>query len=131
MLLSTAVLCLAANVYYESRGEPTEGQLAVALVTMNRAHLDERNVCKVVLKPKQFSWTISAVNNGKIKKSYEPKDAKAWANSMMVAFITLNGMMPDITKGSDHYHASYVHPKWRHAMVATRVIGNHFFYKST
>src|SRR5688572_26685042 len=28
--------CLAENVYYESRGEPLDGQYAVAEVTMNR-----------------------------------------------------------------------------------------------
>ncbi len=28
--------CLALNIYFEARGEKTEGQLAVALVTMNR-----------------------------------------------------------------------------------------------
>ena len=30
------ISCLARNVYYESRGESYEGQLAVAVVTLNR-----------------------------------------------------------------------------------------------
>jgi spore germination cell wall hydrolase CwlJ-like protein len=42
--------CLARNIFYESGGEPTEGKIAVGIVTVNRAQ-DPRfgnNVCDVV-----------------------------------------------------------------------------------
>jgi spore germination cell wall hydrolase CwlJ-like protein len=44
------VECLARNIFYESRGEPTEGKIAVGIVTLNRAQ-DPRfgkSVCDVV-----------------------------------------------------------------------------------
>jgi spore germination cell wall hydrolase CwlJ-like protein len=44
------VECLARNIFYESGGEPTEGKIAVAQVTLNRAQ-DPRfgqSVCEVV-----------------------------------------------------------------------------------
>ena len=31
------VECLARNIFYESGGEPTEGKIAVGIVTVNRA----------------------------------------------------------------------------------------------
>jgi len=44
------VECLARNIFYESRGEPTEGKVAVGIVTVNRSQ-DPRypsSVCDVV-----------------------------------------------------------------------------------
>jgi spore germination cell wall hydrolase CwlJ-like protein len=44
------VECLARNIFFESRGEPTEGKIAVGIVTVNRAQ-DPRfgkSVCEVV-----------------------------------------------------------------------------------
>ena len=44
------VECLARNIFYESGGEPTEGKIAVGLVTVNRAQDPRfgRSVCEVV-----------------------------------------------------------------------------------
>ena len=44
------VECLARNIFYESGGEPTEGKIAVGMVTMNRAQDPRfgRSVCEVV-----------------------------------------------------------------------------------
>jgi len=42
--------CLARNIFYESGGEPTEGKIAVGIVTINRAQDPRfgRSVCEVV-----------------------------------------------------------------------------------
>jgi len=44
------VECLARNIFYESGGEPTEGKIAVGIVTINRAQDPRfgRSVCEVV-----------------------------------------------------------------------------------
>jgi hypothetical protein len=49
-MLSAALLCLATAVYFEARGEPTVGQVAVAAVVMNRveARRFPNDVCSVV-----------------------------------------------------------------------------------
>jgi spore germination cell wall hydrolase CwlJ-like protein len=44
------VECLARNIFFESGGEPTEGKIAVGLVTVNRAQDPRfgRSICEVV-----------------------------------------------------------------------------------
>lgn len=133
MIVSTALLCLAANIYHEARGEPVMGQYAVALVTLNRAKQEPEQVCQEVFKRSQFSWTIGNVK--KVGTGWQltarmlPKDAHAWWMATRIAQTALAGRMPDFTQGSRFYHSLQVAPAWRHAMVATRVVGNHLFYK--
>lgn len=134
MLLSTALTCLAANIYYESRGEPMMGQVAVAMVTMNRANHDVNKICSVVTESKQFSWTIDRVTKGKagvyrINVESLPTNKQAWDRAKAVAFVAMNGWLPDVTGGSNFYHAKYVSPKWRYSMKRKKTIGNHIFYR--
>ena len=65
----TDLRCLAENVYFESRGEPLDGQRAVAEVTLNRQRAPNfpHTVCEVVYDARwdpsrrrivaHFSWT--------------------------------------------------------------------------
>ena len=58
--------CLAKNIYHEAKGEPFEGKVAVAQVTINRAASGQfpSDICKVVYQKNvvydkvlcQFSW---------------------------------------------------------------------------
>ena len=50
--------CLANAVYFESKGEPLAGQLAVAKVVMNRTTSGRfaSTICGVVKQPSQFSF---------------------------------------------------------------------------
>ena len=58
--------CLARNIYYEAGGEPFEGKVAVAQVTVNRAASGQfpNDICRVVYQKNivydkvlcQFSW---------------------------------------------------------------------------
>lgn len=58
MISSAAVLCLSSVIYWEARGEPLQGQIAVAQVVLNRVKSKQypNTVCKVVKQKKQFSW---------------------------------------------------------------------------
>ena len=50
MILETALMCMATNIYHEAKNQPMAGQIAVAQVVMNRVN-DNRypdNVCDVV-----------------------------------------------------------------------------------
>ena len=107
--------CLAKNIYHEARGEPVEGQLAVALVTLNRA--ETSSVCKVVYQRKQFSWTTrpKKINN-----------KNEWNNSNQIAYqATVDRDKYNFS--ATHYHADYVKPNWRLKRVTK--IGKHIFYK--
>jgi N-acetylmuramoyl-L-alanine amidase len=121
MSIENALLCLALNVYHEARGEPTEGQVAVAMVTMNRAGWDMRNVCLAVYEPRQFSWTH--------RGAQPPAETIAWAQAKTVAQRVIAGKHKDSTQGATHFHARSARPVWRHSLKRTTVIGQHVFYK--
>ena len=118
-ILSTALVCLALNIYHEARGEPIKGQYAVALVTVNRAKFNNRDICKVVYRPNQFSWTI-----------YKPSvtDPKSYKLAKQVAKDVLEGKVSDFTNASTYYHADYVKPVWSKKFRRTIKIGRHQFY---
>lgn len=133
MILSTAALCLALNVYHEARGEPPIGQKAVAYVTLRRANFDESKVCDVVFAPKQFSWANPLTQAGKderarIASRFMPTDPDAWARAKRVALRAIDGRAIDFTGGADHYYnPTKASPSWRRAMKLTATIGNHVF----
>jgi spore germination cell wall hydrolase CwlJ-like protein len=120
----TALGCIAVAVYHEARGESILGQKAVASVVIQRAVTPNRwgeNPCAVV-KPVQFSFMTSTYRFPSIT------DADAWKLAVRVALTVMyEGPIREI-RGADHYHANYVHPSWRHAMVKTAQIGRHIFY---
>lgn len=51
--------CLAEALYFESRGEPLIGQIAVGMVVLNRTEIPEfeGTICHVVYAKGQFEWT--------------------------------------------------------------------------
>jgi len=124
--------CLALNIYFEARGEPTTGQLAVAMVTMNRVRSKRfpSSICGVVWQKRQFSWTHDG-------KSDRPRDKKAWTLAQKVAnfvyykydtFRTLSNGALDLTKGALHYYApKLADPYWAKSKQVTRQIGGHLF----
>jgi spore germination cell wall hydrolase CwlJ-like protein len=124
--------CLTRNIYWEAAGEPFEGKVAVAQVTMNRVASGKfgSGVCGVVYQKNvfyekvvcQFSWACET--NHKIKPIY-PKN---WAESEEVAKKVLleNFRLPSLTQAM-YYHATYVNPGWRLQRVTQ--IGQHIFYK--
>jgi spore germination cell wall hydrolase CwlJ-like protein len=117
-MIEAAVLCMALNLYHEARGEPLEGQFAVAQVTLNRAKRDPEKVCDAVRAKAQFSWTLNPTG---------VKDKEAWGVAQTVAKLSFH--MRDFTNGADHYHAVHVYPTWAPAMAVTGYYGNHIFYK--
>ena len=133
MLLTTAALCMALNVYWESRSEPLVGQHAVAQVTFNRAGRDPDKVCGEVFKPKQFSWansltSVKGAERAARAPKFMPKEDKAWTLAKSIAMHTVAGHIKDFTKGATHYHTKAVRPIWRKEFTLVAVIGNHRFY---
>jgi spore germination cell wall hydrolase CwlJ-like protein len=116
--------CLAGAVYFEARGEPIEGQLAVAEVVLNRAASRKypSTICAVVKQPWQFSF----VKNGKFPEI--DKDSKAWRKAVAVARIASLKLDQELSKDVLWYHADYVAPVWRKALDKEAKIGLHIFY---
>jgi hypothetical protein len=120
--LDAQARCLAKAVYWEAKGEPLSGQLAVAQVILNR--VDSRrfgsDICSVVVAPRQFSF----VRGGHIPDA--PHRAQ-WATAKAVALLALEGDWDDVVGTATHFHATHVNPRWRLQRVAA--IGNHIFYR--
>jgi spore germination cell wall hydrolase CwlJ-like protein len=126
------LVCLAMNIYYESRGEYSIGQMAVASVTINRLYTNRwgDDLCDVVwYKSKvrkrwigQFSWTVD--RNSKI-----PSDKDAWEKAQEIALDVWNKNYDfvDPTNGATHFHAVYVKPKWSKKAWNKKKIGRHVF----
>lgn len=114
--------CLAGAVYFESKGESLEGQLAVARVIINRAKSGRfaSSLCGVVYQPSQFSF----VRGGKIPAI---RNAAQWNNAVAIAQIARDGSWKTQAPGALFFHARYVSPGWRKTRVAS--IDNHIFYR--
>lgn len=134
--------CLATMIYGEARGEPTQGQIAVAYTAMNRAH--SKTVCDVVLAPYQYSVFNG---NSKLKQvaislDLEPnfrndQDQHSWKLALEIAKKVLNRGVPDPTQGATHYLAprlmassGYRYPRWSRQYTLVVVIDNHRFYRA-
>ncbi|HYU96535.1 MAG TPA: cell wall hydrolase, partial [Sphingomicrobium sp.] len=117
--------CLANAVYFEARGEPLRGQLAVAEVVMNRAASGRypASLCGVVAQPAQFSF----VRRGRMPRA--DRASEAWRRAVGVARVAAEGMAPRLLPPSClWYHANYVSPSWGHRLAESARIGLHIFY---
>src|SRR5215469_6694463 len=123
--------CLANAVYFEARGEPVRGQIAVAQVVMNRVFSGYYPdiVCGVVYKNahRLFACHFPFACDGTRDRSPEPD---AWVRAKQIAHDTLDGKLwlPDVGKAT-HYHAFWVRPAWIREMHKLDRIGVHTFYR--
>ena len=124
--------CLTTAIYFEARGEPLRGQLAVAQVIMNRVRAPgfPDTICGVVFqgtnsKPRnacQFSFACDGIADF-------AKDKGKWGQANSLAKKVTNGevWLADIGHAT-YYHATYVKPAWRRNMNRIKKIGRHIFY---
>lgn len=122
--------CLAEAIYFESRGEPFQGQVAVAEVVLNR--VDDR----------QFPRTVCGVTNQGVGSgrgcqfSYAcdghpdvMKSALARTRAEKLAAVMLGGQPRTVTDGATYFHTRSVRPGWAGRMTKTTAIGHHLFYR--
>jgi spore germination cell wall hydrolase CwlJ-like protein len=117
--------CLASAVYFEARGEPLKGQLAVADVVVNRVRSAKypNTICEVVEQPWQFSFVNAT---GRIPDAN--RSSEAWRNAVAIARIALAGTARAVDRDVLWYHADYVHPSWGRRLAREDKIGLHIFY---
>lgn len=115
--------CLAIGVYYESKGEPLAGQLAVADVILNRTTSGRfpTSVCGVLTQRGQFSF----VKGGRLPDVDTSRPA--WKTAVAIARIATQDLWDSPAEGALFFHARRVSPKWNHTRVAS--LGNHVFYR--
>ncbi|ODT01067.1 MAG: hydrolase [Erythrobacter sp. SCN 62-14] len=124
-VLSEEMKCLAGAVYFESRGEPLSGQLAVAQVIINRAD-DPRfpaSYCSVVTQPGQFSF----IKKGRMPQIRE--HSAAWVRARAIAEIAHKGLWESEANEAVFFHARYVRPGWSQRKQRLAQINTHIFYR--
>jgi spore germination cell wall hydrolase CwlJ-like protein len=116
--------CLATGIYFESKGEPLAGQLAVGKVIANRAQSGGRfpdSYCGVLFQRGQFSF----VHGGHLPSVSHAN--KQWQTAVAIAKIVDQGLEKSEAGNALFFHARYVSPGWHLKRVAS--IGNHVFYR--
>jgi spore germination cell wall hydrolase CwlJ-like protein len=123
--------CLANAIYFEARGEPVRGQIAVAQVVMNRVFSGyyPHDVCGVVYQDShrhlacQFTFACDDIPD-------RIDELEAWVRAREIAHDTLDGKLwlADVGKAT-HYHAYWVHPFWVREMRKLDRVGVHTFYR--
>ena len=124
------VSCLAEALYFEARGEPIKGQLAVGEVILNRVE-DARypsSICKVVNQGtgRRYACQFTYTCDGKLETVHE---RKPYEMALKIAKILMTTHDRKLTKGSTHYHSNYVDPKWSKKFERVAKFGRHIFYR--
>jgi spore germination cell wall hydrolase CwlJ-like protein len=135
------VLAMARTLWGECRGEPRDGQIAVAWVIRNRAenpgwwnrqrdNIPDDTIEAVCLDRKQFScwWDKQA---SRVKTRTREQLGELYP----LAYGILDDEIADPTEGADHYHTILRPegvrewpPTWAKGRVGQR-FGSHLFYK--
>lgn len=115
--------CLAGAIYFESKGEPLAGQLAVAEVVINRAKSGRypASLCGVVKQRGQFSF----IRAGRFPAF--SRDNAHWRKAVAIAHIAMKDLADSPAPKALAFHATRVSPGWRMKRVAR--VGNHVFYR--
>lgn len=123
--LSEEMRCLAGTVYFEARGEPLYGQLAVAEVVINRSRSGQfpKTYCGVVYQRSQFSF----IRRGTMPPINEA--SAAWRQARAIAQIAHNDHWNSEAEEALYFHANYVRPSWAKRRVAAATINRHIFYR--
>lgn len=123
--MSPELKCLAQAVYFEARGEPLAGQLAVAQVVVNRSQssLFPEDYCSVVTQRAQFSF----VRGGHIPS---PRVAsEAWQRARAIARIAHRDLWQSEVGDALYFHATHVRPRWASRLAHRASISRHVFYR--
>ena len=123
--LSPDMNSLAQAVYFEARGEPLTGQLAVARVVINRAGsgLYPADYCSVVTQRAQFSF----VKGGRIPHADET--SPAWLRAKAIAQVAHQDLWECEADDALYFHATYVRPGWARRKTQVARIDTHVFYR--
>lgn len=138
LYLDEDVRHMAVTVYGEARGEPLEGQVAVAYVIRNRAATRKQTISEVVHAPFQFScWNPYDPNRQLIERIL-----RDWDNSFArlrilrqcwwITIGVLCGFLRDYSSGATHYVTkrlfhSDMCPDWAQKLDIKACVGEHIF----
>ena len=132
MILSTALMCLTMNGYFEARSEPISGIIATMETVLNRVESQDypNTVCEVVLQENkrgcQYSWWCDGLSDFP-REENSLKTAKALAQLMLDEGDYISVVGSEAT----HYHTDDVLPYWAKSKEFRKIkqVGKHIFYR--
>lgn len=130
--------CLAKAIFFESRNQPTDGQLGVAAVVLNRVKvgMHPNTICEVVYQGCQFSWVCDKTKQYDPAKHRNHIEREAWQDALELAKFSIiaynHDAFRDVTFGATFFHARYVSPRWAKSnkLEKTIRIEDHIFYRA-
>lgn len=149
MVTQQDILCLAATIWGEARGESYEGKLAIGHVVLNRlqkpgwwsrqsaADVPADTIAAVCIEPLQFScWNAGDLNSIDVRRlaaasfQFNKLGDYDYRVCLRAALETVDAPGNDPTLGSTNYHASGSLPPWAVRKAPAAVIGRHMFYNN-
>jgi spore germination cell wall hydrolase CwlJ-like protein len=141
-LAPAPVACLAQAIYFEGGNQTVDGMEAIGHVIMNRVESTgfPDTICGVVRQGPRDGGPITRYRcqftyfcDGKgdtFPLNDTPAELEAADAAWSTAELILTGATPDMTHGSDHYHANYVSPPWSQVYDLVATVDAHLFYTS-
>lgn len=131
------LMCMAVAIYFEARGEPLIGQIAVGQVIVNRVHAPEYpdDVCSVVYEAEYYPWQPDVPVRNRCQfsffcdgKSDVPSNMAAFDLAVRVSDAVLGGRADDFVHGATHYHSVGSSPYWADSKQRVASVSRHVFY---
>ncbi|MBS0272276.1 MAG: cell wall hydrolase [Proteobacteria bacterium] len=126
----------ARTLYGEARGEYAyagpAALIAVANVIMNRFKRGKKygkTITEVCLKPRQFSCWNKSDSNRTLIQQEEITHTPLFILCEKIVQKVSRDIWPDLTRDSDHYHATSCQPYWAKPEKIKLRLGHHIFYK--
>ena len=122
-MVDLVTMCLALNVFMESRGESKKAQYAVLEVVHNRSKDSDfpNDYCSVIKQPNAFSW----VKNHRSMKP--PKfELESWKESLAVA-RDFQRNRTNYTKGAKYFNQLSLGVRDTTSVKSVK-LGKHVFY---
>ena len=117
---------LKQALYWEARGEPDKGVIAVAYVILNRAKHPTQwpsTIKGVIEQPWQFSYRME----GNYQNGFT--DKKQHRRMAIIAQKVLDGELRNPIGDATYYHHKRILPNWAKVKRKVTQIGNHVFRK--
>ena len=114
--------CMAEVIYFESRGEGSEGMTAIAYTVLNRTVVRGKSICPIIHQPSQFSFYTP--NH---KRSIQ--EVAAWIQSAVIGIYAQLGVIPNPIGNATSYNTSRM-SSWESSdgMIMSQKVNHHYFY---
>lgn len=123
-------LCMVEAVHYETRGEGELGKVAAANVIQRRVE-DSRyfpnTICENIVEASAFEYRDRQLRLSNIVLD-NPISRKSFLESAQIALKAVNGDLPNIVNGADHfYNPDLSDPYWAEDALTGIKINHHAY----